>query len=174
MTRFRWFSLIELFFVESCCRSGDLRMRTVQYLPEANIVRLIDQTKLPAVLEFVDCSTWQEVASAIREMRVRGAPALGVTGAYGLALAALRFQGDDPRAFEDEIQSAAEGLSRTRPTAVNLFWGLEQGRAVASRAHSIGVAAARRDLVDLAERLADEDVADCHRIGAFGAELVPA
>ena len=146
-------------------------MRTVEYRQGA--VRLIDQTRLPAAVEFVECRTWQQVAEAIRRMRVRGAPAIGVTAAYGLALAALNFRGDDPRAFEAEIERAAEGLAQTRPTAVNLFWGLEQGRRVAQRADEIGVAAARQELLALAERLADEDVAACRRLGAFGAELVP-
>ena len=146
-------------------------MRTVEYRQGA--VRLIDQTRLPAAVEFVECRTWQQVAEAIRQMRVRGAPAIGVTAAYGLALAALNFRGDDPRAFEAEIERAAEGLAQTRPTAVNLFWGLEQGRRVAQRADEIGVAAARQELLALAERLADEDVAACRRLGAFGAELVP-
>ena len=146
-------------------------MRTVEYRQGA--VRLIDQTRLPAAVEFVECRTWQQVAEAIRQMRVRGAPAIGVTAAYGLALAALNFRGDDPRAFEAEIERAAEGLAQTRPTAVNLFWGLEQGRRVAQRADEISVAAARQELLALAERLADEDVAACRRLGAFGAELVP-
>jgi methylthioribose-1-phosphate isomerase len=146
-------------------------MRTVEY--HQGVVRLIDQTRLPAAVEFVECRTWQEVAEAIRRMQVRGAPAIGVTAAYGLALAALNFQGDDPPAFEAEIERAAEGLAQTRPTAVNLSWGLEQGRRVARRADEIGVAAARQGLLALAERLADEDVAACRRLGAVGAELVP-
>ena len=114
-------------------------MRTVEY--HQGVVRLIDQTRLPAAVEFVECRAWQDVAEAIRRMQVRGAPAIGVTAAYGLALAALNFRGDDPRAFEAEIERAAEGLAQTRPTAVNLFWGLEQGRRVAQRADEIGVAA---------------------------------
>src|SRR6266567_4645313 len=127
-------SLARAFFCALSGSGGDSAMRTVQYIPETGIVRLIDQTRLPAALEFVDCRTWQEVAAAIRSMRVRGAPALGVSGAYGLALAALRFEGDDPTEFEAEIGRAADGLAATRPTAVNLFWGLEQGRKVARRA----------------------------------------
>ena len=96
-------SLARAFFCALSGSGGDSAMRTVQYIPETGIVRLIDQTRLPAALEFVDCRTWQEVASAIRSMRVRGAPALGVSAAYGLALAALRFEGDDPTEFEAEI-----------------------------------------------------------------------
>lgn len=146
-------------------------MRTVQY--EAGVVRLIDQTRLPHELELVECRTWEQVADAIRQMRVRGAPAIGVTAAYGLALAGLAFKGDDPASFEAHVKRAADGLAKTRPTAVNLFWGLEQGRRVARQASTLGVAAARQGLLELAERLADEDVAACRRIGAFGAELVP-
>src|SRR5437867_1034117 len=140
-------------------------MRSVQYLAEQGIVRLIDQTRLPGSFQFVDCRSWQEVAQAIREMRVRGAPAIGVAAAYGLALAALRFEGDDPQSFEAEIERAADRLGATRPTAVNLFWALEQLRQAAPRAHTVGVAAVSQQLLDLAEQLADNEVAACRRLG---------
>ena len=148
-------------------------MRTLEFDAQRGTLRLVDQTRLPAALEYVECRTWQEVAGAIREMRVRGAPAIGVSAAYGLALAALAYQGEDRRELEAELARAAEGLGATRPTAVNLFWALEQGRTVAREAATSGVAAARRALLDLADRLAEEDVAACRRIGLYGAELVP-
>jgi methylthioribose-1-phosphate isomerase len=146
-------------------------LRTVQY--HAGSVLLIDQTRLPHALEFVDCRTWEEVADGIRQMRVRGAPAIGVAAAYGLALAALGFEGDDAASFEAHVQKAAEGLAQTRPTAVNLFWALEQGRRATEQARTIGVPAAQQGLLELAQRLAEEDVAACRRMGAFGAELIP-
>ena len=148
-------------------------MRTVYYDPHGDRVLLIDQTRLPGALELVDCRTWQEVAAAIRDMRVRGAPAIGVTAAYGLALAARRFESDDPSAFEAVLTGAAEGLAVTRPTAVNLAWALEQGLRVVRQVRELGVTRVRAALLERAERLADEDIAACRRIGALGAELVP-
>ena len=102
-------------------------MRTILY--SEGVVQLIDQTRLPAELVYLDCRTWQEVAAAIREMRIRGAPAIGVSAAYGLALAAQACGNDDPDIFVGALSDAADGLARTRPTAVNLFWALEQGRS---------------------------------------------
>lgn len=147
-------------------------MRTIEY--RDGVVRLIDQTRLPAALEYVECRTWQEVAAAIREMRVRGAPAIGVAAAYGLALAGLAYPRDDPEGFVAAIEAAAKGLAATRPTAVNLTWALQQGLQVARESSARGAAAARAALLALAERLAEEDVAACRRLGALGAELVPA
>ncbi len=146
-------------------------MRTILY--SEGVVQLIDQTRLPAELVYLDCRTWQEVAAAIREMRIRGAPAIGVSAAYGLALAAQACANDDPDTFVGALSDAADGLASTRPTAVNLFWALEQGRSVVARTPEIGAAAARRELLALAERLASEDVEVNRRIGGFGAELVP-
>lgn len=146
-------------------------MRTIEY--RGGVVRLIDQTRLPATLEYVECRGWQEIADAIRAMRIRGAPAIGVAAAYGLALAGQAYRRDDPREFLAVIEAAAAGLASTRPTAVNLTWALQQGLRVAREASVRGVPAARAALLDLAERLAEEDVATCRRLGALGAELVP-
>ena len=114
-------------------------------------VRMIDQRLLPGRLGFLDCRTVDELCDAIRTLAVRGAPALGVAGAMGMALAAVT--GEDPPA-------AAERLRATRPTAVNLEWGV-----------ALGLAAA--DPVAEAVRVATDDVARNRRLGAFGAELIP-
>jgi len=114
-------------------------------------VRMIDQRALPGRLSFVEATTVEELCDAIRTLAVRGAPALGVAGAMGMALAEVT--GADP----DE---AADRLRSTRPTAVNLAWGIEQGRRAV-------------DPVAEAERLAADDVVRNRRLGAHGAELVP-
>ena len=114
-------------------------------------VRMIDQRLLPGRLEFLEARTVDELCDAISTLAVRGAPALGVAGAMGMALAAVT--GEDPG-------SAATRIVATRPTAVNLAWGVAQGRAAA-------------DPVAEAVRLAADDVARNRRLGAFGAELVP-
>jgi methylthioribose-1-phosphate isomerase len=123
-------------------------------------VRLIDQRALPGELRFVDCATVAELCDAIGSMAVRGAPALGATGAFGVALAA-RTLGTD-----DEVRAAARRLAGTRPTAVNLAWGV--GRAMDAWERG-GAEAALAE----AERIAAADVAANRALGVLGAELVP-
>src|SRR6187399_2147534 len=90
------------------------------------VLRLVDQTLLPMRLEYVYCRSVGELAEAIRALRVRGAPAIGVAAAYGLCLAANSSTADDPRALLNELEAAARTLRETRPTAVNLPWALNE------------------------------------------------
>jgi len=119
-------------------------------------LELLDQRLLPREMTYVACRDAHDVAVAIRDMVVRGAPAIGVSAAFGLALAAMR--GDD-------VAAAAEELRLARPTAVNLMWAVDRMLAV----HAAG-----GDLVREAEAMFDEDVAANRRIGRFGAELLGA
>ena len=119
-------------------------------------LELLDQRLLPTETKTVACRDAHEVAVAIRDMVVRGAPAIGVSAAFGVALAALR--GDDVRAAAEELRAA-------RPTAVNLMWAIDRMLAVHARGG---------DLVREAQAIFDEDVAACRRIGRFGAELLGA
>jgi methylthioribose-1-phosphate isomerase len=121
-------------------------------------LRLLDQSRLPGETAFVICRTVEETAEAIKTMKVRGAPAIGVVAAFGLALAAQQGR---------PLERAAEVLAATRPTARNLFWAIERMLAI-SRS---GAGPAR--LVKEALAIQEEDIAMCRRIGAFGAELVP-
>jgi methylthioribose-1-phosphate isomerase len=130
--------------------------RTVEWDAARSCVRMIDQRMLPGSLEFLSCSTVDDVCAAIVSLAVRGAPALGATGAYGVALAAAR--GDD-------VARAATALVATRPTAVNLAWGV--GRAVEAWTRA-GAAGALAE----AERIAEEDVACNRALGRAGAELL--
>src|SRR5438876_10796092 len=93
----------------------------VEYLPEG-VVRLVDQTLLPLSLEYVCCRSVEELAGAIRDMKVRGAPAIGIAGAYGLPLAAGISSTTSVEALLTELETAALTLRETRPTAVNLPW----------------------------------------------------
>ncbi len=135
-------------------------------------VRLIDQRRLPARLRFLDCGTVDELCAAISSLAIRGAPALGAAGGYGVALGVRRAR-TEPGAYR-AAEAAAEKLIATRPTAVNLAWGalrvLEAARAVAGS----GVAAIRRAALDEAHAIAAEDVAANRALGAHGATLVPA
>src|SRR5579859_7524185 len=150
-------------------------MRTLEFGGGARALVLIDQGQLPHTTVTVACRTPAQVARAIQTMQVRGAPAIGVAAAYGIALAAQADIADDPGAFVQDLERVAVMLRSTRPTAVNLNWAVDHmlsaARAVAERE---GVARARGALLDLAHEMADEDVAANRRMGAFGLDLVPA
>ncbi len=131
---------------------------------------LIDQTRLPGELVELHCREYRQVAEAIRTLQVRGAPAIGVAAAYGLALAALDRHTDVAAALAD-VRVAADELRGTRPTAVNLAWALDRSlRAASSEAT---VASLRARLLAEADRIAAEDAAMCRAIGRHGADLIP-
>jgi methylthioribose-1-phosphate isomerase len=148
-------------------------MRTLEFDAEGPALVLVDQTRLPRETVLVRCRDAEAVAHAIRSMQVRGAPAIGVAAAYGLALAAMAQTTDAPTTFLGGLEDSARLLGETRPTAVNLQWALDRvmtrARAVAPTA---GVQAATASIVALAEDMAEEDVAVNRRIGAHGLELV--
>jgi methylthioribose-1-phosphate isomerase len=144
-------------------------LRTVVW--EDGTVKMIDQTLLPIHLVYRSFSRWEDVAWAIRAMVVRGAPAIGVAAAMGVALAAVRSEARDRKDLLRDMDKAAAGLRATRPTAVNLFWGID--RVIAKAAAAGGAVDAVRDVV-VAEvkRMADEDVEVNRRLGRLGAELI--
>ena len=136
----------------------------------AGAIRLLDQTRLPeeeAYVEIVDCAT---LANAIRKMRVRGAPALGVAAAYGLALAASRSSSTDPKTLLAEMQEAASLLRATRPTAVNLAWALK--RVMAAARGSAGATEIAEAALSEARSIHQEEIEAGRAIGRFGADLV--
>lgn len=147
------------------------QLNTVEYVDGK--VRLIDQTVLPLEQRWVECSTYDEVADAIRTMKVRGAPAIGVTAAYGMALGAAGYAGSGREGFQAHMRRVAERLASTRPTAVNLFWAIEKTLAIALQASMDGVETARGALLEAAHRMAREDIEANRRMGMFGAELLP-
>lgn len=138
--------------------------RTVEF--DGEKVILIDQRKLPDELTFLECRDVECVASAIRKMVVRGAPAIGATAAFGLALVASRFSGDD---ILKELRRAAELLRATRPTAYNLFWSIDR---VMKRAETSPQDEIRDKVIEEARRIAEEDVESNMRIGEFGYHLI--
>ena len=135
---------------------------------------LLDQRRLPGEEVYLECRTWPEVADAIRTLAVRGAPAIGVAAAFGVALAGLASPASDGDAFLRDLETATAGLAATRPTAVNLFWALERMRRFARSQQALPPAARRAGLVSEAQAILDEDLAANRRMGALGAELVPA
>ncbi len=133
---------------------------------------LIDQTALPTREDWISCQTPDEMADAIFTMKVRGAPAIGISAAYGVALAALRCpEGISLEDMKKELERASAVLHRTRPTAVNLFWALQEMRRVWEPASDVSVLPQR--LVERACAIAREDEEMCKTIGAHGATLVP-
>ncbi|MGH8458640.1 MAG: S-methyl-5-thioribose-1-phosphate isomerase, partial [Nevskiales bacterium] len=99
-------------------------IKTLEWTDEG--VRLLDQTRLPTEEIYVTCATYEEVADAIRKMIVRGAPAIGVTAAMGIALGLKKSPAADARALRADMESLAALLAATRPTAVNLFWAIDR------------------------------------------------
>ena len=137
---------------------------------------MIDQRKLPAAEIYVTCRSVNDVARAIKTMVIRGAPAIGVCAAMGLALGAERSKATGTKRFTTEFQRNSELLAATRPTAVNLFWAIERMKqSFASGAlagESVDQLKAR--LRAEADRIHDDDIASCRAIGAHGATVVPA
>ena len=155
-----------------------LRVRTVEIQPGA--VVLIDQLALPQREMYVTCRDWREVADRIGDMTVRGAPAIGVTAAGGVALAAAEAAAarpTDPAAVRAALEQAASGLLATRPTAVNLRWALDEMRRAweqALAAPQATPAAVAAELLARAQAIHDDDIDRCLRIGEHGAALFAA
>jgi methylthioribose-1-phosphate isomerase len=142
---------------------------------QGDVVVMVDQRKLPSQELYVRCRTAQDVAKAIRTMVVRGAPAIGVAAAMGLALGMKRSTAKGTRQFAVEFQKTCDLMAGTRPTAVNLFWAIDRMK----RAFAEG-AQAGESTEEIAARLErearaihDEDVASCRKMGGFGAAVVP-
>ena len=134
---------------------------------------LLDQTLLPVQEVEKPCDSWQAVAEAIRTLVVRGAPAIGVAAAFGVALAARQSRAKDFPGLLADLEEAIKGLGATRPTAVNLFWALDRMRRVAVEQRLLPLAAVRARLLAEAQAILDEDVAANRAMGAYGAALVP-
>ncbi len=146
---------------------------TLTWTPEG--VRFIDQTRLPLEESFVLATTYEEVADAIFTMVVRGAPAIGVTAAYGVALGALRSTATTTEEFAPELEKICARLAGTRPTAVNLFWAIDRMKALFAtlRASHASMSEIKQELLGEAHAMYDEDIAACKTMGAFGAALLP-
>jgi methylthioribose-1-phosphate isomerase len=147
---------------------------TIEWKDDA--VVMIDQRKLPASEVYVTCKTANDVAKAIKTMVIRGAPAIGVAAAMGIAVGMTRSRATGTKQFTTEFQKTCDVMAATRPTAVNLFWAIERMKkvfaSVAQDGHSVDEI--KRRLVAEARAIHDEDVQSCRTMGAHGAELVPA
>jgi methylthioribose-1-phosphate isomerase len=135
-------------------------------------VRLIDQTKLPIEEIYIQTDDYHVLADAIRTLKIRGAPAIGVAAGYGVALAALKYRTTDVHGFRNFIGKTISELASTRPTAVNLFWALERMRKITDTA--MFVESGRVLLIEEALAIHREDEEMCRCIGEHGAALIPA
>jgi len=144
-----------------------MTLKTIEW--KDNSVIMIDQTKLPNVLEYVTYTDYNQVADAIRTLVVRGAPAIGVSGAFGLALAALQSDATDKNTLISYLENAKKVLFETRPTAVNLAWGLEKIMQVAKNANSVDQL--KTNVVEYAKKMAEEDIQINMTMGKNGSVL---
>jgi methylthioribose-1-phosphate isomerase len=138
-------------------------------------VVMVDQRKLPGTEVYVTCKTAKDVAKAIKTMVIRGAPAIGVAAAMGIALGMKRSTATGTKQFVTEFQRICDLMAATRPTAVNLFWAIERMKRTFSDAaqRGLSVAELKARLEDEARAIHDEDVESCRTMGAHGASLVP-
>ncbi len=134
-------------------------------------VVMIDQRKLPGEETYNEYTTYEEVAEAIRSMVIRGAPAIGVAAAMGIAIGALHTSVSDRDEFVSEVKRIAEVIKGTRPTAVNLFWAADRMLGVLDN-NDKDVQGLKQDLVEEAKKVLDEDIETCKRLGYIGSDLI--
>src|SRR5438270_12343417 len=127
-------------------------VETIQWTPEG--VVMIDQTRLPLEEEYVTCRTYEEVATAIRDMIIRGAPAIGVAAAMGVALAVLHA---GPDGLDRQFDAICDTLARTRPTAVNLFWAIDRMKQLYASLRGQPIEAIRSRMIAEAKLVREED-----------------
>jgi methylthioribose-1-phosphate isomerase len=148
-------------------------IKTVEWTDEG--VRMIDQRLLPTEEKYLMFRSCEEVADAIKQMVVRGAPAIGVSAAMGIALGSMQSVGTSVADLEDDFDYFCDVMSRTRPTAVNLFWAIERMRERFRREKAAGSDSEKikAALIEETRKIFDEDIASNRALGRFGGELIP-
>src|SRR6202162_3107017 len=136
-------------------------------------VRFIDQTKLPTEETYVVCTTHEQVADGIRTMVVRGAPAIGVAAAMGIALGAKNSKAANVGEFKRQFDQICDVIGKTRPTAVNLFWAIRRMQKKFDILHTLSVPEIKQALIEEAQRMHAEDIAANQAMGRHGATLMP-
>jgi len=143
-------------------------IKAVEWL--GNKLKIIDQTKLPQTTAFVELSDYHEVTAAIREMKVRGAPAIGIAAAYGIALGAQNIKPESKDRFISQLDQILQAFSAARPTAVNLFRTIDRMKKIASTTDDTPII--KQALIDEAKRIHSEEEAATERLSQLGAELI--
>ncbi len=144
-------------------------MKTIEWVNGK--LRIIDQTRLPSAAVYLDLTDVAGVVEAIKSLRIRGAPALGVMAAYGLCIGAAKIKASDKASFTKQLDKVSAAILASRPTAVNIRWALDHMRIVAAKAKT--PADTVDALLDEAKRMHYQDVAINKRMGKFGADLIP-
>lgn len=145
----------------------------IEWLGETDgCLSLLDQTLLPSEMKTIECRSVEQVVEAIRSLRVRGAPAIGVAAAYGVVVGLREFATTDRARFDERLRDVIQQLAASRPTAVNLFWALDRQRKVAERSATAGPVEVLTALLAEARAIEVEDREMCAAIGLHGAELL--
>ncbi len=149
-------------------------MKTIEWIGDSTgYLRLLDQTALPVETKFLDCNTAKDLFDAIRRLSVRGAPAIGVSAAYGVLLGMRDIKQDDRKLFDTTFFEVSDYLAESRPTAVNLFWALDRLKKLVQNESALSPLQMRDRLLEEARAIDAEDREMCAAMGRFGAELIP-
>ncbi len=136
------------------------------------IVRMLDQTRLPLEVTFFDCRTYHDVAKGIKDLIIRGAPAIGVAAAMGVALGAQEINTKNFKNFYDELEKVCNHIGSTRPTAVNLFWAINRMKEFTLSNKEKPIIEIKKVLIDEANRILQEDIEACKTMGRHGAQFI--
>ena len=147
-----------------------MNIKTIEWAN--NKVRIIDQTKLPAKLTYLDVHTLKQLWKAIKSLKVRGAPVLGVVAALGAYLGVKDSKAKNFKELSKQLDKVTKFIASSRPTARNLFWGLERAHRVAVENSSKSVSFIKKEILNEAKKIIEEDRVSCRRIGLYGAKLI--
>jgi len=147
-----------------------MKFKTIEW--KGDRVRMLDQRRLPQEVRYLDCRSASSVAEAIRSMAIRGAPAIGVAAAMGIALAAKKTRSSNPRVFSKVIEKVCREMRGTRPTAVNLFWAVDRMEKLLERVESDGVHETRKRFAREALQILETDIEVNRKIGMYGRNLI--
>jgi methylthioribose-1-phosphate isomerase len=147
-----------------------MKFKTIEW--KGDRVRILDQRRLPQEIHYLDCRDAPSVAEAIRSMAIRGAPAIGVAAAMGIALAAKKNQSSLPDAFHKNLEKVCQEMSQTRPTAVNLFWAVDRMKKIMGQVYTHGVSETKERLVKEALQILEQDIEVNREIGMNGRKLI--
>ncbi len=147
-----------------------IKFKTIEW--KGDRIRLLDQRRLPQEARYLDCKEASSIAQAIRTMAIRGAPAIGIAAAMGIALAAKKIQSNQSEVFRKSLQKVVQQMRATRPTAVNLFWAVDRMKKLLDQVHSYGVDKTKARLEQEAVRIYEEDLQINRKIGDKGKILI--
>ena len=147
-----------------------MKFKTIEW--RGDRVRILDQRRLPQEIHYLDCRDASAVAEAIRTMAIRGAPAIGVAAAMGIALAAKRTLSHQPKSFLKTLKKVCDEMRQTRPTAVNLFWAIDRMKKILDRVYTYGMSETKERLVKEALHILEEDIQINRKIGMYGKKLI--